>query len=298
MRTTQLLRFLPHLLRRPRSLGTLLREENAAARAVGRAISEAIRGELSPEERDWVDRIESLRSKLSHSDREIVRVDFGAGDPTDERPAELQRQGVRVPATLGEITRASSKPPFWGLLLLKILRHARPAEALELGTAVGISAAYQGAALQLNGKGHLVSMEGDPTVAGVAKENWTALGVQSVEVVVGNFLDTLDPQLERSGSLDFAFIDGHHDEHATIRYFDRIRLHTAHPAILVFDDIRWSAGMERGWRRITGHGAVTYVVDFGNVGLCVLGGPPARTRTRHIPLQFTALWHHRRMTRV
>lgn len=298
MGITRLVRSLPHLLRRPRTLDTLLREENIAARAVGRAVSEAIRGELAPEERDWVNRIESLRSRLIRSDRDIVRLDFGAGGPADQRPPEVQRQGVRVPGTLGEITRTTSKPPFWGLLLFKILRHARPAAALELGTAVGLSAAYQAAALQLNGAGRLVSMEGDPTVAGVARESWTALGLHTVDVVIGNFLDTLDAQLERSDSLGFAFIDGHHDEHATVRYFERIRYHMADPAILVFDDIRWSPGMERGWRRIVDDETVTCVVDFGDLGLCVMGGARASTRTHHVPLHLTALRYHRRLKRA
>ena len=62
---------------------------------------------------------------------------------------------------------------------------------LEMGTCVGISAAYQAAALNDNGAGRLVTLEGYAELAAEAQELWSNLGLSNVEVIVGRFAQTL-----------------------------------------------------------------------------------------------------------
>ena len=64
-----------------------------------------------------------------------------------------------------------------------------------MGTAVGISAAYQAAALALNGRGTFTTLEGAEPLADIARDNLRRLGLGMVEVVVGRFEDTLDAVL-------------------------------------------------------------------------------------------------------
>jgi hypothetical protein len=59
--------------------------------------------------------------------------------------------------------------PDQGAILYEHIRRTRPARALELGTARGVSAAYITAAMEANGEGHLVTVDssafpwGDPS---------------------------------------------------------------------------------------------------------------------------------------
>ena len=67
------------------------------------------------------------------------------------------------------VTRSNSAEE--ALFLFRIVRFLRPFRCLELGTCLGISAAYIATALKLNGAGHLISIEGCPTLVHIAKQN-------------------------------------------------------------------------------------------------------------------------------
>jgi predicted O-methyltransferase YrrM len=84
----------------------------------------------------------------------------------------------------------------------------------------------------------------------LARENFQALGLENVTVVSGKFQDTLYRALNEHHPIDFAFIDGHHDEKATITYFKQIQLHLRKESVVIFDDISWSKGMRNAWKKI------------------------------------------------
>jgi predicted O-methyltransferase YrrM len=86
-----------------------------------------------------------------------------------------------------------------------------------LGTCLGISTSYLAAALKLNLAGSVVTLEGAETKARLAAQNFRELGLSNVCTIVGRFQDTLDDVLE---PIKFAFIDGHHEESATLAYFE------------------------------------------------------------------------------
>ena len=147
---------------------------------------------------------------------------------------------------------------------------------LELGTSLGITAAYEAAALTLNGTGRLVTLEGADTIASLASQNLAGVGLTNVTIVVGRFQDTLDGVLRDHRPIDYAFVDGHHDERATVRYFQQILPALAPRAVLVFDDIAWNTGMVRAWKAVSEHPAVVLAVDLGAMGICVID--PASSR--------------------
>jgi predicted O-methyltransferase YrrM len=265
-------------------LAQLEREDDELLLVVAQAAQDAATGALSDVERRWTDRIETLREDMHRSSESVTRLDFGAGSRGGGRTQEEMDAGVSVTSTLGEISRQVSKPPLWCSLLFHIVRGQKPERCLEMGTAVGVSAAYQAAALALNGHGRLMTLEGAPTLAAIAERNFELLDLDNVVVRVGKFQDTLQDAIGSLSPLDYAFIDGHHDEQATLGYFEQLYGSLARPALLVFDDIAWSEGMKRAWRAICGDARVSAAVDFGSLGVCVVSDTPARRRYHALPL--------------
>ena len=74
---------------------------------------------------------------------------------------------------------------------------------------------------------------------------------------------------------DYAFVDGHHDELATLSYFEQILPFMTESSIIVFDDISWSRGMERAWNAIIENESIKASVNLFKLGICVLGKPVA-----------------------
>jgi len=250
-------------------LGLLSRAGDSAAELVAAAIGEAMEDDLSPDERQLSNDIETLRSRLAESTEQLPYVDFGAGDAGDERSAEQMSTGVTRQMTVGQACRAS-KGYFWSLLLFKLVRKFQPMTCIELGTCLGISAAYQAGAQKLNGKGRLVTLEGAPALAELAQSNLESFCLDNAEVITGRFADTLHSSLRSYNPIDYAFVDGHHDELATLGYFEQLLPFIHGNAVVVFDDISWSAGMRRAWQQIEGDENVAISVDLRTVGICIV----------------------------
>lgn len=195
--------------------------------------------------------IEALRARLLKADTSVTYDDYGAGSLSD----------ASVTRPLRDICRASA-PSHEARILFHLIHHFQPEACLELGTCLGISAAYQGMVLARNGKGHLVTLEGGETLAALARQHLAGLNLTTVTVVSGRFEDTLPDVLDTYGPFAYAFVDGHHDPEATLAYFRQLMPYLADQAILVFDDIAWSTGMRSAWRHIMQAPEVILAVDL------------------------------------
>jgi predicted O-methyltransferase YrrM len=238
-------------------------------KAIGEAILAAMARVFSPEERHWIDGIEKRREQLLSSNLVIPVVDYGAGMPDSRRTREEMDRGVPSSAEVRSICGAS-KPPFWASLLMKLVVRLEPCACVELGSCVGISAAYMGSALKGNRKGHLTSLEGSPEVARIARETLALLDIGSVEVVTGPFHKTLSGVLQSSAPIDFFFNDGHHDHDAVLGYFEQALPYLADNSVMVLDDIAWSEGMRKAWKTITEDNRIRASVDLGAIGIVVI----------------------------
>jgi predicted O-methyltransferase YrrM len=257
-------------LRLARAVRELSARGDWVGRVVRRALVEAVARRPGRREQEYLRRIEALRHELTASDRVIERIDFGAGDGVPLSQASYH-DGVAVVHTIGEFCRGSCMGPVWSRVLFYLVREAAPVHALELGTALGLSAGYQGAALELNGHGRLVTIEGAGPLADIARDNLARLGISSVEVVTGRFREALPPVLEGLQPLDFAYLDGHHDGRATLDYFGAVLSALRSPAIVVLDDISISPGMREAWQEISRHPRVTLALDLQKLGICGVG---------------------------
>jgi predicted O-methyltransferase YrrM len=118
--------------------------------------------------------------------------------------------------------------------------------------------------------GKIVTLEGAESLAALAKEHFHVLGLDNVSVVAGKFQDTLKDVLDTYVSVNYAFIDGHHDEKATLAYFRQIIPFLSGRALLIFDDISWSAGMKRAWNTIRADERIKISLDLKQVGVCII----------------------------
>src|SRR5690606_1008609 len=118
-----------------------------------------------------------------------------------------------------------------------LIRNLKPEKALELGTCIGMSAAYQCAAMAENGSGRLITLEGGENYAKLARSHLELAGLHNFEIVLGRFQDTLDDVLAREQPFQFMYNDGHHDGDAVLAYFEQTLPYCSVGGVMLFDDI-------------------------------------------------------------
>ena len=198
--------------------------------------------------------IENCRSQLLADDRLLEIEDFGAGSVT----------GNKRQRSVSSIAKNAAKSKKIGQLLFRIANSYQPANIIELGTSLGLSAAYLASG---NPSSKLITCEGAAAVASVARENFSSLGITNIETIEGNFDETLPAILKDIPGADLAFIDGNHRAEPTLRYFRRLLQKLNTPGILIFDDIHWSEEMETAWEEIKSHPESMLTIDLFFIGL-------------------------------
>ena len=136
-----------------------------------------------------------------------------------------------------------------------------------MGTCVGVSAAYQCFALQHNERSRLITIDGSANLCKISRANLTSLGLTNFEIRAGRFADVLPGLLNEVKTVDYVFIDGHHDERATFDYFMQLLPYLSDVSVLIFDDVNWSDGMVRAWNLIQKHEVFTAVIDVQKFGI-------------------------------
>jgi predicted O-methyltransferase YrrM len=198
--------------------------------------------------------IETIRQLLLQEQQQLVIEDFGAG-------SRVKKNNTRK---IADIAQSSLKPKKFGQLLFRMVDHYAPKNILELGTSLGVTTAYLATA---RNESKVITMEGAASVAAVAKNNFIKLGLNNIELVQGNFDETLPPTIQKMESIDMAFVDGNHRYEPTVRYFREILPAMHEYSILIFDDIHWSKEMEQAWDEIKADPSVTVSIDLFFIGL-------------------------------
>lgn len=265
------------------ALTQLASHKHPKLKAVGDALRESLTHTISVEEQNWISLIEQRRSSLLNSEKEIAVIDYGAGNPDSNRTKEEMKNGVQSTALVANICKFS-KSEFWATFLFKMIRKLEPSSCVELGSCVGISASYLTAALNINRKGELLSLEGSPEIAKIAKETLESLNLQNGSVITGPFHETLKGVFESAKPIDFFFNDGHHDHDAVMQYFNESLPNLSDEAIIVFDDISWSPGMRKAWTEIENDERVSASIDLQAIGIVLVGKNLAIKEKFRIPL--------------
>jgi len=229
------------------------------------SIRKAGKPDFSNEEIEWINKIESERTRLLATDETIQIDNFVINDSQMRRAYKSEMEKV------SDVCSASINSSY-GRLLHKLVRNTSPLKCLELGTSLGISTAFIASAILLNGTGHLVTLEGSKARSSYAELLLKSMDLQGVDFVTGPFQQSLEALLESSyQGIDFCFIDGHHDGKSTNEYFDRISRVLNDGSIVVIDDVTWSDDMQRAWNTIKNKEQVILSVDTYMMGICLIG---------------------------
>jgi predicted O-methyltransferase YrrM len=257
-----------------KEVSRLQNDSDPACRSLANVFNGVIKNERTDEEKNWVKKIEALRKDLLSSTNNVSITDYGAGSPDSNLTDDNMYKGKVIVKTVGDVCRWASKPYKWDLLLFKLVREFRPSVCVELGTCLGISASYQAAACELNNNGMVFTLEGAEELVALSRANLAKLGIKRATVVSGRFQDTLQSTLDKNSTLDYVFIDGHHEEKATLAYYKQILPRLSEGSIIVFDDIAWSKGMQRAWKTLQNEKNLKISVDLTSMGVCVFTKSP------------------------
>lgn len=202
--------------------------------------------------------IESIRTELRNNNTEIDVPDFGAG-------SRIQLNNKRK---ISAIAKSSLKPKKYSQLIFRIVHYFKPNSILELGTSLGITTSYLAFA---NPSANIISMEGAPEIANVARNTFQQLYLSNIKIVEGNFDETLPSTISNKlSTVDFVFIDGNHRKQPTLNYFYQLLNKSTQSTIFIFDDIHWSKEMEDAWKEIQQHSSVTLTIDLFFIGIVFL----------------------------
>ena len=139
------------------------------------------------EEKDEIRGIEIKRSELIASNKVVEITDYGAGSKSSAGNTGDESKVIR---SISEVCRSASKEYFWALTLFRLAREFKPETCLELGTCLGVSSYYLGAALKLNGSGKVFTIEGVEEYSNIARLGAKELGLDNIEFITGRFGDS------------------------------------------------------------------------------------------------------------
>ncbi len=215
--------------------------------------------------------VEQVREQMLHSDLELEVTDFGAGAGPARRP-------------LRQLARRAASSPVQGRMLFRLANRLAPKTMLELGASVGVGAMYLASAVR---SARLITLEGCPECARVARTNLGLLELRNAEVVTGEFGQTLPAALEHLKTLDLVFIDGNHRAEPTLGYFENCLPYSHERTVFVFDDVYWSSGMKKAWQSVQNHARVTLTIDFFDLSLAFIDpGFREKQHFRVVPAYF------------
>ena len=208
-------------------------------------VTYALTRPFTPVEREAIERVETMRAACEADTREIVIIDYGAGSPGAERTPEQIESGVRKTQPIGEVCSISSKSQVWCEFLFRLATsaHGLASSSAPAWASRARTSGRRAPAQRPRAPGHdrgLAQSGGRRN--GQPRQPWP----HERRYPRGNVCRD-DAVLEEMRPVDFIFIDGHHDEQATIGYFEQVRPWLADRNAIVFDDIDWSDGMRAAW---------------------------------------------------
>jgi predicted O-methyltransferase YrrM len=199
--------------------------------------------------------IESKRKELLSSQETISRRDFGAG-------SVYQPKEEKVPVS--KIAKSSLSYPFQCRFMSMLATFSNANRILELGTSLGISAAYYSIGAQT---AQIDTVEGDPEISKKATTLLRALHLKNVTVHCETFDDFISQYNPSSGKLDLLFLDGNHRMEATLQYYQGLKKYFHSETVVIVDDIYWSKEMTTCWEKLISFPEVTQSVSCFHFGL-------------------------------
>ena len=229
------------------------------------------------------DEIEEIRQEMLKDTRELEFVDYGSGGPLPTSPSKGRSANMRrvcdiakgslarrkeaqlLARLVGWLGRPLLTSPSRGGIGDEASEDRKGLMIVELGTSLGVTTAYLAA---MDSRNKVVTYEGCPAVAEVARANWEKLGLNNIACVVGEItVDSLQLAVDSLSGIDVAFIDANHTCEATLTYFNALASRVHEKSVVVVDDIHYNEDMEKAWKAICADERVTTTMDLYRMGL-------------------------------
>ena len=208
---------------------------------------------------DIVFKVEQIRKEMV-ADKRIIQVhDLGS---RSELSKEYQRR-------VSDIAKKSPVTGKYCQLLSNMAAEFGNPLIIELGTSLGISTMYLADSCK---DSELITIEGCPAIASIAKKNFHEAGISKIKLVEGAFDDVLPGILEGRLKPGLVFIDGNHRKVPLIKYFNQIAEISDSKTVVIIDDISYSREMNEAWNEIKIHKKVTVSVDIHRMGILFFRG--------------------------
>ena len=200
----------------------------------------------------WNDFLDKKQQLLDNKNY-IKVTDFGSGSKVF---TTNKRQISKITKVAG-ISNTKAK------ILIKIIHYFKPKNILEIGTSVGLGTS----ALKIgNLNSEIITVEGCSETAKVASDLFLNNGFKNIEVIVGDFKQTI-PKVLKNNSFNCIYFDGNHTKKATLTYFNYCLSAIKNDSFWIFDDIYWSSEMKEAWSEIKKHPRITVSVDVFHFGI-------------------------------
>ena len=236
------------------------------------------------------DEIEEIRQEMLKDTRELEFVDYGSGGPLSTSPSKGRSANMRrvcdiakgslarrkeaqlLARLVGWLGRPLLSSPSRGGIGDEASEDRKGLTIVELGTSLGVTTAYLAA---MDSRNKVVTYEGCPAVAEVARANWEKLGLSNIACVVGEItvdslqltVDSLQLAVDSLSGIDVAFVDANHTCEATLTYFNALASRVHEKSVVVVDDIHYNEDMEKAWKAICADERVTTTMDLYRMGL-------------------------------
>lgn len=198
--------------------------------------------------------IEKIRKELLADTRIINETHYG----------ELSKTLPNHLRSVSSIARVTALPQNYGKLLFRLAHFLRPANFLELGTGLGMSALYLSSA---EATVPFITLEGSPALSKIAREQFSKLQLKNIRLFEGQFSETLPKAITELKEIHFVFIDGDHRKDSVIQYVRELIPHLAKNATIVIDDIYWSQEMHEAWKACVRLPQATLTIDLFRMGI-------------------------------
>ena len=190
--------------------------------------------------------LDGFRNNLLQNNSVIQVTDFGSGS----RVFSSNKRAVSA------IAKNAGVPIKRQQLLFRISNYFQPRNILELGTSLGLGTVAQSLG---SSSANIITIEGCPNTAKVAKQQFEKYELQNVDLRVQNFDDFLNN--DDTSNYDLVYIDGNHNKEKTIQYFNTLLEKVHNDTLFIFDDIYWSKAMTEAWETICKNTKVTVSID-------------------------------------
>jgi len=178
--------------------------------------------------------IREVQRELNADTSQVAWKDLGA---PSSRPTRTR--------TIGSLSKLIGTTPYRGHLLYHLATWLQAQSILELGTGCGISTCYLRAARP---DAEIVSVDGQSAAIDIATMCIARMGFEPPTFSVALFQEFFDSI--SVDTYDLVLIDGDHRGKAILETTRRLQKHLRESALLIYDDIYWSADMIDGWSQL------------------------------------------------